>query len=289
MAERLCYTLAVPILLAAVSAALLGVSDYTGGRVSRAANPMALTLMANVIGLVGMAAVLTAIGDPLPAGATDLAWGAGAGLCGMIGVVCLYWALANGTMTVVAPATSIVAAGFPVGIGLALGERPGIAALVGMAAGLTAIALIAGVIGIANVPVPPRILAVAALAGLGFGSLFVMYGQTSDDSGMWPIAAGRASVVPVLFMVCIATRTLGTLRRNLRAAALLGLLGLIANVTYLLAVRQGLLSIVAVVVSLYPASTILLATVLDGERMTRSQLAGLWLAGTALVLVTVGS
>ncbi len=279
----------MPILLAVVSAALLGVSDYTGGRVSRTTNPMAVTLMANIVGLVGVAALLPALGDPLP-GASDLAWGAGAGICGVIGVVCLYWALANGAMTVVAPATSIVAAGLPVAVGITLGERPGATALVGMAVGLTAVALIAGALGIAHAPIAPRVLAVAIVAGLGFGLLFVMYGRTSDESGMWPLASGRVAVIPILFGLCVATGALATLRgRNLRLAALIGALGLVANVAYIVAVRQGLLSIVAIVVALYPASTVLLATVLDGERMTRSQFAGLCLAAAALVLVTIGS
>lgn len=279
----------MPILLAIVSAVLLGVSDYTGGRVSRSASPMAVTLVANVVGLIGIAVVLPVLGDPFPA-AVDLAWGAGAGLCGVIGVVCLYWALAHGAMTVVAPATSIVAAGLPIAVGLSLGERPGLPAFVGMLVGLTAIALIAGVLGIAHASTSPRILGVAAVAGLGFGLLFVMYGRTSDASGMWPLAAGRISVIPILLAICLATGALATLRgRPIRFAVLVGLLGLIANVAYLVAVRQGLLSIVAVVVALYPASTVVLATVLDGERMTRSQMAGLWLAGTALVLVTIGS
>lgn len=279
----------MPILLAVVSAAMLGVSDYTGGRLSRSVSPMAVALVANVVGLAGIALVLPVLGAGVP-GATDLAWGAGAGLCGVVGIVCLYWGLANGSMTVVAPATSIVAAGLPVAVGLSLGERPGVAALVGMASGLAAVALIAGVLGIAHAPTSPRVLGVAMLAGLGFGSLFVMYGQTSEESGMWPIAAGRVAVVPILLVACVATGALATLRgRNVRLAALVGLIGLVANVAYLVAVRQGLLSVVAVVVSLYPATTVLLATVVDGERMTRSQLVGLSLAATALVLVTAGS
>lgn len=277
------------ILLAVASAALLGISDYTGGRVSRRADPMAVTLVANLVGLAGVAALLPVLGDPLPA-AADLVWGAGAALAGVAGVVCLYWALAHGSMTVVAPVTSVVAAGLPVVVGLSLGERPGPAALAGMVAGLAAVALIAGVVGIARAPSPPRILAVAVIAGLGFGALFVMYGQTSDESGMWPLASGRLAVIPVLALVCLATGALGTLRtRGVQGAIVIGLLGLVANVAFLLAVRGGLLSVVAVVVSLYPASTVVLATTLDGERLSRSQAAGLALAAGALVLVTIGS
>lgn len=280
------------ILLAVFSAALLGVSDYTGGRLSRTASPLAVALLANTVGLIGVAVMLPVLGDPLP-GSVDIAWGALAGASGVAAVICLYWALAHGSMTVVAPATSIVAAGVPVIVGITTGDRPSPIAVLGMMSGLTAIALIAGVVGLAHASTAagrsPRILAVAALAGAGFGLLFVAYGQTSDESGVWPLAAGRAAALPVLFAVVLGRGALTSLRRSTAGLALVvGLLGLIANIAYLAAVRQGLLSVVAVVVSLYPASTVLLATWLDGERMSRSQFVGLWLAASALVLVTIG-
>lgn len=281
------------ILLAVFAAVLLGVSDYTGGRLSRTVSPFAVALLANAVGLIGVGLMVPVLGDPLP-GAPDLAWGALAGVSGVAAVIGLYWALAHGSMSVVAPATSIVSAGVPIVVGLVTGDRPSPVAVIGMAVGLTAIALIAGVVGLAHASTAagrsPRILAVAALAGAGFGLLFVAYGQTSEESGVWPLAAGRAAALPLLLVVVLGRGALASLSRSTAGlAVVVGLLGLIANIAYLAAVRQGLLSVVAVVVSLYPASTVLLATWLDGERMSRSQFIGLWFAATALVLVTLGN
>jgi drug/metabolite transporter (DMT)-like permease len=130
---------------------------------------------------------------------------------------------------------------------------------------------------------------VALLSGASFGLLFVFYDQPGSDSGMWPQLAARFASTPILVIAYAVTRPPGWIdRKTALVAMLVGVLGTSANFFYLLASRRGLLTIVAVVVAMYPASTILLATVLDGERMRRPQLIGLAIAGLALVLVTIG-
>jgi drug/metabolite transporter (DMT)-like permease len=280
----------VAIVYALLAAALYGVADYSGGRASRRMTAVAVTLIADATTLVGLALVVPLLGDPVPP-VVDLAWGAGAGLAGVIGVIALYHGLANGAMTVVAPITAVVAAGIPVTVGLALGERPGPVALVGIGVALAAVALISGAVGVPHVRTPPALLGVSLLAGTGFGLLFVFYDRISTESGLWPLLAARVVATPLLILAFLTVRRRGAgavTAIAIRLAVVVGVLATSANIAYLAATRRGLLSIVAVVVSMYPASTVLLATVIDGERLRRPQVVGLACAATALVLVAVG-
>jgi drug/metabolite transporter (DMT)-like permease len=278
----------VAILLALAAAAVYGVSDYAGGRASRRASAIVVSLVAESSILVLLAVIVPLTSTSNPSGA-DLAWGAAAGAAGAVGIIALYHALANGAMTVVAPITGVVAAVVPVAVGLAIGERPGALALVGVAMAIVSVALIGGLVGVPHVRTPASLVMVALLSGASFGLLFVFYDQPGDDSGMWPLLGARLASGPILAMTYVATRPHGRIDRKTAVIAMLvGVLGTSANFFYLLAARRGLLTIVAVVVSMYPASTVLLATVFDGERMRRPQLIGLVIAAVALVLVTIG-
>jgi drug/metabolite transporter (DMT)-like permease len=278
----------VAILLALSAAVMYGVADYVGGRASRFSPAIVVTLAAEVVMFTGVLIALLVLGDPYP-GVEALLWGGLAGLAGVVGVLCLYHALANGVMTVVAPITAVVAAILPVIVGLALGERPGTLALVGVVVAVAAVALVSGAIGVPHVPTPTRLVVVSLVAGAAFGGLFVFLDQAPDDSGIWPLLGSRAASLPVLAVVASLRGVLARPeRRVIWPGVAIGALTLGANVSYLEATRRGLLSIVAVVVSMYPASTVVLATVLDGERLRRPQVAGLALTGGALVLVTLG-
>ena len=109
------------ILLALAAAAVYGVSDYAGGRASRRASAIVVSLVAESSILVLLAVIVPLTSTSNPSGA-DLAWGAAAGAAGAVGIIALYHALANGAMTVVAPITGVVAAVVPVGVGLAIGS-----------------------------------------------------------------------------------------------------------------------------------------------------------------------
>jgi drug/metabolite transporter (DMT)-like permease len=280
----------VAIVLALAAALVYGVSDYLGGRTSRSVSPIAVTLVAEVSTFALLLAVVPLASSSTPRGA-DIGWGLAAGVASAVGIVALYYALARGAMTVVAPLTGVMSAVVPVGVGLATGERPGMAALVGVGMAIVAVALIGGLIGVPHVRTPPALALVAILSGSAFGLLFVCYDRAGDDSEMWPLLAARAASVPLVAIAFIAARGRATLRlgRTLALVAVgIGVLGTSANLLYLLATRRGLLTIVAVVVAMYPASTVLLATVIDRERMRVPQVAGLAIAATALALVTIG-
>jgi drug/metabolite transporter (DMT)-like permease len=200
-------------------------------------------------------------------------------------------------MTVVAPVTGLVAAIVPVGVGILTGERPSPFAVAGIVAAVVSVALIGGIAGMFAADarasgVDAGTIAIALGVGLSFGLLFVSLDRSGDDAGQWPLLFARFTALPVLVVVALLqfrTRRPTVGRQLVLPAAIVGILIAGSNATYLISTREGLLSVVAVVVSMYPASTIVLASVIDGERATRSQLAGMALAAGALVMITTGS
>jgi drug/metabolite transporter (DMT)-like permease len=282
----------VVLALAAAAAVLYGVSDYFGGRSARRVPAVTAALIGEVVLVLG-ALVLVAV-DDTPVTAPALAWGLVAGLGGVGGVVLFYAALSHGSMSVAAPVTGVVSAVLPVAVGLVLGERPGPPSLVGIVLALVAVALVGG--AGASGAVSMRQMALALAAGAAFGSWFIALERAGDDSGWWPLLGSRLLGAPAL----VVAQTVLTRHRRRSGRRVVqpwqdrvaigwstsaALVILAANVVYLLAVRQGLLSVVAVIVSLYPASTVVLAVLIDRERLRIGQLAGLAIAGVALSLV----
>lgn len=287
-----CYTDAVAIVFALASAIAYGVSDYGGGRLSRRVSPMAIAFVADAGLLVTLTAVVPLVETEAPT-AGALVWSAVAGACVAVGTLGLYEALSRGNMTVVAPITGVVATIVPVVTGLALGERPAVPAFVGIVVAVVAVALIGGVTGASGGSLRGSTLALAGLVGVSFGLMYVAYAQAGDDSGLWPLLGARLSATPILAFAVVVARRRGTARMPARSVVALavgvGLVSGLANGLYLLAVRRGLLSVVSSLGSLYPASTVALAALLDRERASRGQLLGMAMAGVAVVLITLGS
>jgi len=279
----------VAILLAALCAATYGVADYCGGRAARSLASTIVTLIGQATSLVLVVGGVIVLGTPV-ASAHDLWWGAAGGAAGGIALIAFYTALSRGAMTVVAPTTAIVSAVFPVIVGLWLGERPSGIALVGIVVACLAVALVSGVIGSRHQHTQVTTIVLAALAGVGFGFIFIAFARTADDSGMWPLVAARAASLPVIAVVVGATRPgRGGLKKVILIVIASGVLDMAANLFYLEASHRGLLSIVAVISSMYPVSTVCLAFGLDHERVSRTQAAGLVCAATALALVSLGN
>jgi drug/metabolite transporter (DMT)-like permease len=279
----------VAILLAALCAATYGVADYCGGRASRSVASTFVTLIGQATSLVLVVGGVILLGTPV-ASAHDLWWGAVGGAAGGGALIAFYTALSRGAMTVVAPTTAIISALFPVIVGLCLGERPSITALIGIVVACLAVGLVSGAIGTRHEHTRVATIMLAALAGIGFGFIFVAFARTADDSGMWPLVAARVASIPVIAVVVGATRpALGALRSTVWIIVGSGVLDMAANLLYLEASHRGLLSIVAVISSMYPVSTVCLAFGLDHERVSKTQAAGLACAATALALVSLGS
>lgn len=276
------------IVFALATALTYGVADYCGGRASRTAAATAVVLVGQALSIVVVLAGLAAFGDPV-APRRDWFVGLVAGLVGAVGLMAFYGAMAVGPMTVVAPVTAVVSAVVPVVWGLLRGDRPGALSLCGMAAAIVSVALVSGAGARAGSKVGIDVLARSAIGGLGFGGTFVLLGETSDDAGLWPLLAMRLASVALVAMIVRRSGTRLSMPRSvLPLAAASGSLDVTANGFYILGTRHGMLSVVAAVSSLYPASTVVLASAVDRERVSRAQAFGLAFAAAALVLVSIG-
>ncbi|MFG1842618.1 EamA family transporter [Micromonospora sp. NPDC049175] len=276
----------VPIVLAALAAVAFGTADFSGGKASRHADPIAVTLISQLLSVpLLVVLVLVVPGTPHVA---DLGWGLLAGVAGGGGVMLLYRALAGGMMVVVAPITAITAAVVPIVAGLFTASFPGVLALTGAGLAVVAIALVSLGESGGTRAVPARLVGLALAAGALFGVFYTLLGQADESAGMWPVAAVRASSIAFGFALAVGTRARLRLgRREWGWAAVAGLLDSGANALFLAAAARGHLSIVAAVAALYPASTVLLALAVDRERLRVVQITGLGFAAGALVLASL--
>lgn len=276
------------VFLGLAAALTYGTADFVGGLVSKRASVYAVVVISQLVGVVAVAGLL-----PFDSAATGveaaLGWGAAAGVGGGLGVMLLYRGLATGRMSVVAPITAVEAAIVPLVWGLGTGERPTTVALVGVAIALLAVVLITWTRdepGDANSRAGVR---EAIGAGLGFGAFFVFLDYAPSDSGLWPLLGTKLSSITLVFLIALVSRaTLRPPAGTIGAIILAGVLDLFANVFYLLATRRGLLALVAVLTSLYPAATVLLARLVLKEEVTARQGLGLFLALTGVALISAG-
>jgi drug/metabolite transporter (DMT)-like permease len=296
------------VLLALFSAAAYGVSDFLGGVLARrgSAWPVAVAGQASA----ALCTILVALFVPGDPHGRDFAWAVLAGAGTAVGSGFLYRGLASGRMGVVAPVSAVGAALVPVLVGVATGERLSWLVVLGIAAALPGIALVATVPrtdpAAASTPVTataatttsmrparafrlPAGLADGAAAGLGFGVMFVALAQVPRDAGLWPLAVLQATSVPVLIAVAVGLRAAWRPRdKASRLALLIGPLGTLATGAFLLATQYGFLSVAAILTSLYPAATILLATAVLKERIHALQGVGLGLCAVAIACVAAG-
>lgn len=274
-----------PIVLAGISAAVWGIADFSGGKAARQARPLAVTAVSQLLGLPMLLLCLLVVpGVPRLA---DAIWGTIAGIAGFLGIVLLYRALSSGAMALAAPVTAVTAALIPMAVGVFVDRAPAVGGLAGAGCAVLAIALVSlGPSGGAKVAAP-RLFGVALASGAMFGVFFALLGQTSEEAGMWSLAAVRLSSIPLGVALMLRSGTPWRLPRAvLPWVAAAGLLDVAANALYVAAAARGHLSIVAAIASLYPVSTVLLALTVDRERIRAVQLAGLALAAAALVLVS---
>lgn len=274
------------VILALSGAAFYGLSDFVGGLSSRRTSAWAVALVASLSGAVLVLAAALALGGEPSAG--DLAWGALAGVGNGFGTAFLYRGLAGGRMGVVAPISGVGAAVVPVAVGLATGERPGVLVWVGIAAALPGIWLVSREPGHRTSPGTAGVLD-GVLAGLGFGVLFAALGQIPDGAGLLPLALNQ--LIAGVLVIALATAARAPWLPRDRAAwtgVACGALGAAATGAFLLAAQRGDLSVAAILASLYPAFTIVLAATVLREHVHRSQAVGLVLCGIAVAFVAGG-
>ena len=279
--------LASPVLAAlfALSAALSwGAGDFTGGLASRRVGAFPTVVVSYVAGLLVLAAVALGRGEPLPA-PIDLWWGMVAGLAGVMGLGFLLRGFAEGRMGVVAPVSAVLSTSLPVAFAALTEGMPGGLQLVGFAVALAGLWLLSRPESVGG---RPRGLGVALLAGLGFGGFYVIVSQVGANAVFWPLAGARLAALAALVPLALARRRpLVPRSAPLGLIALAGMLDAGGNLFFLLATQSGRLDVAAVLASLYPAITAVLAWLIAGERLTRWQVAGAGAALVAIVLITV--
>jgi len=277
----------VVYLLAIGSAVLYGAADFTGGLTTRHASTIPVVLLSQAAGLILLALLMPFLPQAAPT-RVDLLWGAAAGLTGGIGVALLYHALAIGTMAVVAPTTAVCAVAIPVLVSVLLGERPVPLAVAGIALGIVSIVLVSQQPA-ASSPRRPSGVGTALASGVAIGLFLLSFAQTGPHAGMWPLLVARTVSVTIFAVMAIAAgRSIRMPARVTGLVIVAGVMDMLANALYLLATRQGPLSIVVTLSSLYPASTVLLARIVLGERLRPWQITGVGCALAAVVLI-VGS
>lgn len=275
------------VVLGLLVAATYGIGDFFGGMASKKNRAAVVVAVSQGFGLLTLGLLVLVVGGELIG--DDIAAGAVGGAVGMVGVILLYRGLSRGTMSVVAPITAVGAGVVPFAWGLLTGERPSGVALAGVAAALAAVALVSAADAVEDRTATRSDVLLALGAGTAFGVIFILLGTTEEASGMWPVFFARlASVTLVTIGVLASRQSLRPAAGSLPAIAVAGIFDVSANALYVLASREGLLSLVSVLSSLYPAATIVLARFVLRERMNRTQLIGIALALAGVGLIAAG-
>jgi uncharacterized membrane protein len=273
------------ILLGLTAALLYGGSDFVGGLASRRFGPLPVTVVGSAAATAAAWATLILAGGPGPS-VHAVTWGLASGLAGGAGTLVLYRGLARGQMSVVGPVSAVGAAVVPVAAGVALGEHPSLLTVAGIGVSLPAIVLVAASGSVRGKGANGLFDGLAA--GVAFGILFIGLAQAGQGAGLWPVAC--ESTGTLLITLAVAVKSAVPLRIPVRAAGLpvlAGASGMAATLAYFYATRFSMLAIAAVLVSLYPGVTVLLARVMLHERFSPAQRAGLGLCALAVAAIAL--
>ena len=265
------------------AAAVWGGGDFAGGIATRRANVFRVVAGAHACGLLLMLLLAWGTREPFPP-RSSLQWGVFAGVSGAFGIAALYKALAIGRMGIIAPVASVITGILPVLVGIRSEGLPDHFQLAGFGLAMVSIWLVARPSGEID---SHRGLGLAVLAGVMFGLFLVAGKQAGHDGVFWPLVAARAtSTLLMLTIVGFAPRDARSLRAALTPILLSGALDSVANAMFISATRHGRLDVAAVLSSLYPASTVILARVLLKERLSRTQNAGIVGALLSVALIS---
>ena len=273
------------ILFGLISALAWGGGDFCGGQAARRTSVVWVLVIGELAGILLLSALALVVREPLPTLA-NMGYATVAGAFGTLGLAMLYRGLAVGRAAIVAPTSAVVAATIPVLVAALSVGLPGPLRVFGFALALVSIWLVSQAGDAAAIQSG---FGLALAAGIGFGGFFVLIAQAGADRTFWPLAVARAVALPFTLGILARRGQLwhGPGRNALWIALLSGALDVAGNLFFLLAKQYGRLDTAAVLSSLYPASTVILARLLLGEQMRRSQLFGLALALLAIVLIVV--
>lgn len=271
------------IALALGAAASYGVGDFLGGLSARRAHVLTVLVLSQLAGAAAIAIWAAVAGEAFLGGRGMLA-AAAAGVSGAVGLALLYRGMAIGAMGVVAPISSMAAA-IPFGVGIAQGERPSPVQILGAAVALGGLGLVSRTPGRLGGGLAAGV-GLALAAAVGFGLYFVFLDAAAHESVPWAVLVARltSSALALCAVVAVGAAVLPG-RRLVPAVVAVGVCDTAANVLFALATTRGLVSVAAVLTSLYPAVTVALAAAVLRERVGGLQLGGAAavLAGAALI------
>ena len=275
---------ALPVLYGLSAAATWGAADFAGGVAAKRANEFKVVLVAHASSLIFVTAMAWFSREPIPPFSAHL-WGGLSGIAGGAGVACLYRALAIAKMGTVAPITGLLTAALPVIVGGITQGRPRTVQIFGFCMALLAIVLIAKPDEFHG---KPKGLGLAMTAGLCFGLFIVFLRQAGTVSIFWPLVSSRVASTVLMLAIVLAlpgARKAGTSTMPIVTAVVCGVLDSIGNLLLVLATRSGRLDVAAVLSSLYPAATVILAYVILKERVSRIQNVGIVAALAAVPMI----
>jgi drug/metabolite transporter (DMT)-like permease len=311
------------VLLALAAAAGYGGSDYAAGLAARRASVVRVTVLAEVTSAALLMCVVPFISSQAPT-LTSVLWGIAAGASGVAGAMALYLGFRHAAFSVASSISAVGSAAFSVLAGVALGEQPGALSLAGIALALPAIVAVSapasqprdstdagrpGRRGQGPVTKEPGLgpsggyrgvappgqhkhavgVGLGLAAGAGFGMFFIGLNEAGSASDLWPIVITQLAAMVTVACVAAATRDLGLPPPGARRLSVMtGVIGGAGTSMFFLSTHHGLLAVTAVITSLYPAVTILLARVVSGERLTGLRIIGLALAAASVTLIAAG-
>jgi drug/metabolite transporter (DMT)-like permease len=278
------------ILFGLLSALSWGAGDFTGGIASRKTGAYRTVFYGEVIGIFVLFFVIMAFGETIP---NRRVWFFAilAGVLGTMGLILLYHSMTLGLMSIAAPVSALLAAVLPVIVGIFREGLPKWITIIGFGFALFAVWMISqSEGGMKNLASHLADLKLPLLAGIGFGSYFVfMHEATNTGATVWPMVASRFGGLVAVTIYMFVTRSAWKVE-NISAwpiIALNGILDISGNIFFILASQIGRLDVAAVLSSLFPGSTVLLAWIFLKERLTRNQWIGILSALTAIVLMTI--
>jgi drug/metabolite transporter (DMT)-like permease len=262
-----------------------GAGDFCGGLATRRNSVFGVIVISQLFGLALLFFLAVTLAAPIPS-LDHLIIGGLAGIVGTFGLAALYSGLARGTMGIVAPVSAVVAAAFPVIVGIFNEGLPSEWQCAGLVVALFAIWFLAG--GGNDTSYQIRKLGLPVTAGLAFGLFFILIDRVSTSAILWPLVVARVSSI-ILLSVLITIRGSGKMPvwNQLVIIMLAGIFDAGGNMLFALATRLGRLDISAILASLYPAGTVLLAWFILKERLNSRQWIGVVTAVAALILIAV--
>lgn len=267
------------------SAMVWGAGDFCGGVATKKESVYTVVLVSHIIGGIFIALLALLFGEAIPP-MDALLWGALAGFAGMLGVLGLYSGLASGHMGIIAPLTAVLSAAIPILFSLFTEGAPPVIQIVGFGFALLAVWLLSGANG--HLSLEPIELGFAVLAGCGFAFFFIFIDKASETAVFWPLTAARiTSVISLTIFVRVRGIWIRPSREQMPLIFGAGVLDALGNAFFSLSARYGRLDLAAVLASLYPASTVLLAQLILHERLNRPQWLGAVIALIAIILITL--